>query len=89
MPANRPSDVIERLRAIVSERVSDEDIGTVARSWEERFGAVPAMLGPDSLTLSVGAPPTTPAHARAIADEHVALSPEIGVEPWTTTRGGW
>jgi hypothetical protein len=80
VPANRPSDVIARLRAINTGWVSDADIGTVARSWEERFGAVPTLLGPGWLVVSVGAPPTTFAQARRVADEHVALSPDTGSE---------
>ena len=78
VPANRPSDVIARLRAICPGWISDADIGTVARSWEERFGAVPTILGPGWLVVSVGSPPTTFEQARRIANEHVALSPETG-----------
>lgn len=48
-------------------------LSAVLRSWEDRFGAVLVALGFDSLTLSVAAPPTTPARALALAAEHRAF----------------
>ena len=42
----------------------------VLRSWEERFGARIVALKPDSLYLSVSAPPVTREHAAHIACEH-------------------
>ena len=46
------------------------------RSWEERFGAVPVVLGPGDLELAVGAPPTGSKQARQLVYEQYAFNPE-------------
>lgn len=48
----------------------------VLRSWEDRFGIRVVALGFDTLTVSVGRPPTTSAEARALAAEHFAFCPD-------------
>ncbi|MFF7364905.1 DUF4253 domain-containing protein [Streptomyces sp. NPDC008125] len=48
----------------------------VLRSWEDRFDIRIVMLGFDTLTVSVGRPPTTLAEARAVAAEHYAFCPD-------------
>ncbi|WP_327117453.1 DUF4253 domain-containing protein [Streptomyces sp. NBC_01341] len=48
----------------------------VLRSWEDRFGIRVVALGFDTLTVSVGRPPTTVAEARALAAEHFAFCPD-------------
>lgn len=45
----------------------------VLRSWEERFGARVVALKPDTLLLSVSAPPATREHAVHVACEHLAF----------------
>jgi hypothetical protein len=57
----------------------EDDTGrlcAVLRSWEDRFGARLVALTYGELFLSVAAPPTTPAEAEAITDEHSAFSPD-------------
>ncbi|MGW2422141.1 DUF4253 domain-containing protein [Streptomyces sp. NPDC001709] len=51
-------------------------ICAVLRSWEDRFGIRVVALGPDTLVLSVAAPPTTQEDAEAVAGEHFALCPD-------------
>ncbi|MEU6070481.1 MULTISPECIES: DUF4253 domain-containing protein [Streptomyces] len=48
----------------------------VLRSWEDRFGARAIALSYARLTLSVAAPPSTPAEAEALAVEHFAFCPD-------------
>lgn len=51
-------------------------LSAVLRSWEDRFGIRVVVLGFDTLTVSVGRPPTTLAEARAVAAEHFAFCPD-------------
>ncbi|MGW2492187.1 DUF4253 domain-containing protein [Streptomyces sp. NPDC001606] len=55
-------------------------ISSVLRSWEDRFGARVVALGPETLLMSVAAPPTDPAAAEAVAAEHFALCPNSVVQ---------
>ncbi|MFJ9640182.1 DUF4253 domain-containing protein [Streptomyces sp. NPDC101178] len=48
----------------------------VLRSWEDRYDARVVALGFDTMTVSVGRPPTTLAEARALAAEHYAFCPD-------------
>ncbi|MDO0926383.1 DUF4253 domain-containing protein [Streptomyces sp. TG1A-8] len=48
----------------------------VLRSWEDRFGVRVVALGPDTLVVSVAAPPATRAEAEAVAAEHFAFCPD-------------
>jgi hypothetical protein len=57
----------------------DNDSGVfaaVVRSWEDRFGARVVGLGPDTLQLSIAAPPTTREQALRVAAEHFAFCPD-------------
>jgi hypothetical protein len=76
VPVHRPADAIAMLGFIQSEVASDAALTAVARSWEERFGAFVASIGPGSLGLSVSGPPTTATQARALAAEQSAFAPE-------------
>ncbi|MEU6098219.1 DUF4253 domain-containing protein [Streptomyces sp. NPDC047079] len=51
-------------------------LGSVLRSWEDRFGIRVVALTYDRLVLSVAAPPATPAEAEAVAAEHFAFCPD-------------
>ncbi|MFI9629489.1 DUF4253 domain-containing protein [Streptomyces sp. NPDC052042] len=51
-------------------------LSSVLRSWEDRYGIRVLMLGFDTLTVTVGRPPTTSAEARALAAEHFAFCPD-------------
>ncbi|MFF2722097.1 DUF4253 domain-containing protein [Streptomyces sp. NPDC058011] len=48
----------------------------VLRSWEDRYDVRVVVLGFDTMTVSVGRPPTTLAEARALAAEHYAFCPD-------------
>ncbi|MFF9641506.1 DUF4253 domain-containing protein [Kitasatospora aureofaciens] len=50
-------------------------LAAVLRSWQERFGARLVQAGPDSLYLSVAAPPTGLREALLVAAEHAAFCP--------------
>ncbi len=78
VPCNRPADVVGVL-APGLESVTPTDLAAVLRSWEERFGAVPVELGPDTIMLSVGSPPTTTEQALRLAVEHEAIAPTADV----------
>ncbi|WP_432067267.1 DUF4253 domain-containing protein [Streptomyces sp. C10-9-1] len=60
-------------------------LSAVLRSWGERFGTRVVALGADRLVLSVAAPPTTAAHAEAVAAEHAAFCPDDLVRSGHTT----
>ncbi|MYW16204.1 DUF4253 domain-containing protein [Streptomyces sp. SID486] len=51
-------------------------ICAVLRSWEDRFGVRVVALGPDTLVVSVAAPPTGLDDAEILAAEHYALCPD-------------
>lgn len=72
---DRPADVPAALgwNGMLNQTPDVGALSAVLRSWEDRFGAVLVALGFDSLTLSVAAPPTTPARALALAAEHRAF----------------
>ncbi|MDX2814460.1 DUF4253 domain-containing protein [Streptomyces sp. NPDC006207] len=53
-----------------------EELCTVLRSWEDRFGIRLLALDRERLVASVAAPPTTMAEALAVAAEHFAFSPD-------------
>lgn len=56
------------------------DLVTVLRSWEQRFGTRVIGLAHDRVTLSVAAPPRTPAEAEHVAAEHFAFSSDTIVQ---------
>jgi hypothetical protein len=76
VPVHRPADAIAAVGVIQSEVAPDADLTAVARSWEERFGAVVTQLGPGTVALSVAAPPASERQAVALAAEQIAFAPE-------------
>lgn len=50
-----------------------EDLATILRDWEDRFGARVVAAGFDTLQLCVAAPPADPDQALLTAAEHVAF----------------
>lgn len=83
VPVRRPADAVAALGTAFSEEVPIEDLTAVARSWEDRFGAVPTKTGPDSLAFSVGAPPSGGGRLRALAAEQIAFAPGADVQEVT------
>ena len=80
VPAHRPADVPRTLAMFTSEYVTDGDVSVVLRSWEQRFGAVLATMGPGTMDLAVKAPPRDGRQALRLAAEHIALNPDIDIE---------
>ncbi len=76
VPVNRPADVPSVLGTNLTEYLAPNEASAVVRSWEERFGAVPVVLGPGDLELAVGAPPTGSKQARQLVYEQYAFNPE-------------
>jgi hypothetical protein len=75
-PVNRPADAIATLGFVQTEIMSDARLTTIARSWEERFGAVLALVGPGELGFAISDPPRSSEQARALATEHDTFSPD-------------
>src|SRR5262249_12411650 len=76
VPVNRPADVGSVLGVTESEVVSDPQTTAVLRSWEERFGAIVTSVGPGTVELSVGSPPTSAGQALRLANEQMAFAPD-------------
>ena len=76
VPVNRPADVPSVLGTNLTQYLTPDKTSAVLRSWEERFGAVPVVLGPGDLQLAVGAPPTASKQARQLVYEQYAFNPE-------------
>lgn len=77
--APRPADVPLALRWSGMCNYGDRDLPratAVLRSWEERFGAVVAFVGPDTLLLSVARPPRSVEDCMSVAAEHYAFCPD-------------
>jgi hypothetical protein len=75
-PVNRPADAIATLGFAQTEILPDADLTAIARSWEERFGAVLASAGPGTYGFAVSDPPHTTSQALALAAEQDAVSPD-------------
>jgi hypothetical protein len=66
-------------QALAASRWAPSEVGDftahaqVLRSWEERFGARVVAVKPDTLYLSVSAPPATREQAVHVACEHLAF----------------
>ncbi|MEE1744357.1 DUF4253 domain-containing protein [Streptomyces sp. JV184] len=78
VPARRSADIPAAIGWSGPVNFEDDTarLSAVLRSWEDRFGIRVVMLGFDTLTVSVGRPPTTLAEARAVAAEHFAFCPD-------------
>ena len=74
VPVNRPADVVSVLGAQLTQFDTDDELTTVLRSWEERFGAVPVAVGAGTLDVAVGAPPRARDQAVRLAYEHYAFN---------------
>jgi hypothetical protein len=86
--AARPADVPLALRWSGMCNYGNRDLPratAVLRSWEERFGAVVAFVGPDTLLLSVARPPCRREECRSVAAEHFAFCPDQ-VDPQVELR---
>jgi hypothetical protein len=76
VPVNRPADAITMLGVAETEIMSDARLTAVARSWEERFGAVLASVGPGGLGFAVSDAPRSAKQALALAAEQNVFSPD-------------
>ncbi|MFJ4522756.1 DUF4253 domain-containing protein [Streptomyces sp. NPDC088810] len=78
VPARRSADIPAAIgwTGAVNYEADVARICAVLRSWEDRFGVRVVALGPDTLVVSVAAPPTTQEQAEAVAAEHFALCPD-------------
>lgn len=77
VPATRPADVLARLGWLgATNYCGSGDLTAVLRSWEDRFGTVPVLLGFDILgTLSEATPADGEQLDRLVA-EHYAFCPD-------------
>jgi hypothetical protein len=79
VPCHRPADALGVI-AWQGQRLGAAEICAMLRSWEERFAAFPIAADGSSITLAVGAPPTTAEQALRLAAEMTAVaSPEEDV----------
>ncbi|MFD4861999.1 DUF4253 domain-containing protein [Streptomyces atratus] len=78
VPARRSADIPAAIgwSGPVNYEEDTARLSAVLRSWEDRFGIRVVVLGFDTLTVSVGRPPTTLPEARAVAAEHFAFCPD-------------
>jgi Domain of unknown function (DUF4253) len=81
VPARRPADVLAALGWVAFDDLADHPngvwIGSVLRSWEDRFGAILLKIGPGArIRLLVERPPHTLDAALKIAAEHKAFADE-------------
>jgi hypothetical protein len=82
VPANRPSDALSVLGGFIGTALySDAELTAVARSFEERYGAVPIGFDPGSVTMSIQQRPRTPAEGLRLAREHNAFQPDNSDDP--------
>ncbi|MFC8919821.1 DUF4253 domain-containing protein [Streptomyces sp. NPDC057116] len=87
VPARRSADIPAVLGwGGAREHTEPVRLSAVLRSWEDRFGIRVVGLGPDVLTVSVAAPPRTPADALAVAAEHHAFCPDGVRDGYDTLR---
>ena len=86
VPAHRPSDVMSVVGFGGTAVLRDEHLAAVLRSWEDRFQAVPVVVGPGTLTLAVGAPPASWKDALRLAHEQLTVAPDTPVRPADLAR---
>ncbi|MFF8868313.1 DUF4253 domain-containing protein [Streptomyces sp. NPDC015139] len=82
VPARRSADIPAAVgwTGPVNYEADVARVCAVLRSWEDRFGIRVVALGPDTLIVSVAAPPTTREAAEAVAAEHFAFCPDTALE---------
>ncbi|GAA2772231.1 DUF4253 domain-containing protein [Streptomyces rameus] len=81
VPARRSSDIPAAI-GWTGPLDYEEDVAricAVLRSWEDRFGVRVVALGPDTLVVSVAAPPDSLDDAEVLAAEHYAMCPDTVV----------
>lgn len=77
VPTTRPADVLSRLGWLGATNVHQSgDLTTVLRSWEDRFGTVPVVLGFDTLATLSEATPASGEQLDRIVAEHYAFCPD-------------
>ncbi len=77
VPTTRPSDVLSRLGWLgATNHHSPADLTVVLRSWEDRFGTVPVLLGFDVLGVANEAVPTSGDDLDRLVAEHYAFCPD-------------
>lgn len=77
VPTTRPADVLSRLGWLGATNVHQSgDLTTVLRSWEDRFGTVPVVLGFDTLATLSEATPNSGEQLDRIVAEHYAFCPD-------------
>ena len=81
VPAHRPSDFMSVAGFGGTAELRSEELTAVLRSWEDRFQAVPALIGPGTLTLAVGAPPSSNEDALRLAHEQLMTAPATAEAP--------
>lgn len=75
VPCNRPADALTRI-GMFSQLWTTLTLGAIARSWEERFAAVPVALDSiDVVCFAVGRRPSNHDDALLLAAEQHALAP--------------
>lgn len=82
VPAARPADVLALTGWLATDQFDIPPfgvaVGSVLRSWEDRFGARLLKLGPSAdIRLLVERPPRTPEAAEQVASEHWAFADEF------------
>ncbi|MEU3654326.1 DUF4253 domain-containing protein [Streptomyces sp. NPDC032161] len=78
VPARRSADILTAIgwSGPLNYENDVARLSAVLRSWEDRYDIRVLMLGFDTLTVTVGRPPTTLDEARALAAEHFAFCPD-------------
>lgn len=77
VPTTRPADVLSRLGWLgATNHHSSADLTVVLRSWEDRFGTVPVLLGFDVLGVVSEALPSAGDDLDRLAAEHYAFCPD-------------
>lgn len=77
VPTTRPADVLSRLGWLGATNVHPSgDLTVVLRSWEDRFGTVPVVLGFDILGAISEATPSAGEQLDRLVAEHYAFCPD-------------
>jgi len=87
VPVKEPWRVVSNATFGSWERIADDDIVTAhLKSWYEKYGATPALLGPGHLELWLDTPVVDPEVAADLALEMFSLCPDIIDEGVETTE---
>lgn len=77
VPTTRPADVLSQLGWLGAiNHHGSADLSAVLRSWEDRFGTVPVVLGFDTLATLSEAVPTEGDDLDRLVAEHYAFCPD-------------